>query len=79
MPNASPKIRSTPAEHPLLGEHLWGTASVERILKGLSYKKLLFTVVKRNLLTLKNKQINENNKCPVIGTTSNEYCHTENN
>ena len=28
---------------------------VKRVLKDLNYKKLLFTVVKRNLLTLKNK------------------------
>ena len=41
MPNSSPKIRSTPAKHPLLGEHLWGTASVERNLKGLTYKKVI--------------------------------------
>ena len=32
---------------------------VKRVLKDLNYEKLLFTVVKRNLLTLKNKYINK--------------------
>ena len=41
-----PKIRSTSAEHPLLGEHLWGPLlHVKRILKDLNYETFLFTVV----------------------------------
>ena len=49
-----PKIRSTSAEHHPLGEHLWGTASVcQKNFKDLNCKKVLFIVVKRNLLTLK--------------------------
>ena len=42
-----PKIRSTSAEHPPLGDNLCGTAKTKLRLK---YKKVLF---KRNLLTLK--------------------------
>ena len=54
-----PKICSTSTEHPLLGEHFRGTASACQ--KKLIYKKFLFTIVKRNLLTLKmnKKQINK--------------------
>ena len=51
--DASPKICSTPVEHPSLGERLWETASVCH--KSFKRHKLLFTVIKRNLLTLVNK------------------------
>ena len=57
--DAPSKIRSTPAEYLYLGEDLWGPASVKRVLKDLNYKKLLFTVLQRNLLTLKNKKVNK--------------------
>ena len=58
--DAFPKIRSTPAEHPLQENTSWRLLLyVKRDLKDLNYKMLLFTVVKRNLITLKNKQINK--------------------
>ena len=41
---------------------------VKWILKDLIYKKLLFTIVKRNLSTYNNN--NNNNKCPVTGPRS---------
>ena len=67
-------------EHPqnaLLREKTSGELLLhaKRTLKGLIYKKFLFTIVKLNLLTLKmnkNKQINKNknNKYPVIVSRS---------
>ena len=48
--DAPSRIRNTLAEHVSPGEHLWGTAPVCQ-----KAKKLLFTIAKRNLLTLKNK------------------------
>ena len=53
--DAPSKIRSTPAEYLYLGEDLWGLL----LSKELYYKKLLFTVLQRNLLTLKNKKLNK--------------------
>ena len=47
--DTSLKIRSTSVEHPSAGLLL----HAKRVLKDLHYKKFLFTVVKRNLLTLK--------------------------
>ena len=53
------KICSSHAEQPPPGEHLIGglLLYVKRVLKDLNYKKLLFTVVKRNLFTHKNKLV----------------------
>ena len=49
-----PKIRCISAEYPHPVEHLWGTASAcQKKLIVLDYKMFCFTVVKRNLLTLK--------------------------
>ena len=53
--DAPSKIRSTPAEYLYLGEDLWDLL----LSKELYYKKLLFTVLQRNLLTLKNKKVNK--------------------
>ena len=54
--DAPPRIRSTLPEYLSLREHLWGLLLyIKRVLEELYYKTLLFTVVKRNLLTLKNK------------------------
>ena len=58
--------KNTPVEHPppvaplqntLLQENTSGELLlyVKRIWKNLNYKKLLFTVVKRNVSTIKNK------------------------
>ena len=48
------KIYSLHREYLPLEKHLLGTASVcEKSFKRLTYKKLLLTVVKRNLLTHK--------------------------
>ena len=47
------KIGRKPAEHAFPGENLRGTTSVSQ--KELNYKKLLLTVVRKSLLTLKNK------------------------
>ena len=50
-----PKNRSASVENPPPGEHLWGTASAcknRKVSKDVNYEKFLFTVVKRNLLTL---------------------------
>ena len=47
----APKIHSTSAENPPLGEHLWGTGSACQ--KNLNYGKFLFIVVARNSLTPK--------------------------
>ena len=49
-----PKLCSTPA-YTSGGLLLY----VQIILKDSNYKKLLFTAVKRNLLTLRNKEINK--------------------
>ena len=50
------RIHRTPAKHLFLGEHLWETVVVfQKSFERLSYKKLLFTVFKRNLFTSKNK------------------------
>ena len=54
--DAPPRIYITPTKHLFPGEHLWETAPVcQNSFKDLNYKKLLFTTVKTNLLTLKNK------------------------
>ena len=56
MQKCDPKIQSIPAKHPPTGEHPWGLfLYVKRTLKNLNYKKLLLIVVKRSLLTLRNK------------------------
>ena len=47
------KIGRKPTEHAFPGENLRGTTSVSQ--KELNYKKLLLTVVRKSLLTLKNK------------------------
>ena len=48
------RICSTSAEQPLRGNTSGGLLlHVKRILKDLNYEKLLFAVVKRNLLTVK--------------------------
>ena len=56
-----PKIRSTSAEHLPPGEPSGGLLlHIKGLLKDLYYKKFLFTVFKRNILTLKmNKQTNK--------------------
>ena len=49
-----PKIHNTSAEHPLQENTSGGLPlHVKRMLKDLNYKKVLFTVVKRNLLAIK--------------------------
>ena len=54
------KICSTSAEHPSPGEHFWGTASAcQNNFKYLNYEKFLFTVVKRNLSTLKKDKMDK--------------------
>ena len=55
-----PRIRSTPAETSLQ-ENISGglLLCVKKVLKVLNNKKLLFTFAKRNLLTVKSKQINK--------------------
>ena len=70
-----PKIRSTCAEHPPPGEHLWGTASAcKKNFKRRKLQKVFITVVERNLLTLKmNKQRNKQMK---ITNTQWQYTGT---
>ena len=51
MHGCTPRIHITPAKHFSPEEQLY----VKIVLKDLNYKKLLFTTVKRNLFTLKNK------------------------
>ena len=61
--DALPKIRSTSVEHnTFLRENTSGglLLHIKGLLKDLYYKKFLFTVFKRNILTLKmNKQTNK--------------------
>ena len=50
------RIHRTPAKHLSVGEHPWETVPVcQKSFERLNYKKLLFTVFKRNLFTSKNK------------------------